>query len=231
MNSRLGSTIIASAAIGGALLLFAGTYLHPMDADPNVPLAAFNEYAADRYWIDSHLMQLVGVTLMVGALVLLSRVFAVGPAQEIATLGMASAVASLAVAAGLQAVDGVALKAMVDAWSAASKPETGELFHAALAVRQIEIGLASVTSLLFGLTVSLFGIAFWIDRHFPNWLAIPAVAGGVATAVSGVVIAHTGFSTLAMALNMPATSLLLLWMIGLGSYILRTQPAAPKILP
>jgi hypothetical protein len=106
---------------------------------------------------------------------------------------MASAVASLAVAAGLQAVDGVALKAMVDAWSAASKPQTGELFHATVAVRQIEIGLASVTSLLFGLTVSLFGIAFWIDRDFPKWLAIPAVAGGVATAVSGVVIAHTGF--------------------------------------
>ena len=49
------------AAIGGTILLFAGTWLHPMRADPNVPLAAFTEYTADRNWIASHLMQLAGV--------------------------------------------------------------------------------------------------------------------------------------------------------------------------
>ena len=49
----------------GALLLFAGTYLHPMSADPNVPLAAFMEYAADQHWVSSHLMQFSGIALMV----------------------------------------------------------------------------------------------------------------------------------------------------------------------
>ena len=51
--------------------MFIGTALHPMSADPNVPLAAFAEYAADRHWIASHLLQLASVALMVAALVLL----------------------------------------------------------------------------------------------------------------------------------------------------------------
>ena len=48
-NYRIG----AVAAIAGALTLFVGTFLHPMNADPNDPLAAFTEYAADHHWIAS----------------------------------------------------------------------------------------------------------------------------------------------------------------------------------
>ena len=59
--------LVSIAAISGALLLFAGTYLHPMSADPNVPLAAFMEYAADQHWVSSHLMQFSGIALMVAA--------------------------------------------------------------------------------------------------------------------------------------------------------------------
>jgi hypothetical protein len=44
------------AAISGALFLFIGTFLHPMEADPNDPLAAFTEYATDYNWVTSHLM-------------------------------------------------------------------------------------------------------------------------------------------------------------------------------
>jgi hypothetical protein len=131
--------------------------------------------------------------------VLLGRLLAVGPAQAVATVETAGAIASLAVAAALQAVDGVALKAMVNTWAAAPEQEKAGLFHAALAVRQIEIGLASMTSLLFGLTTSLFGTALLIDRRFPRWLgglAIAgrwlgglAIAGGVPTAIAGVVVA------------------------------------------
>jgi len=56
--------------------------MHPMGADPNIPLAAFTEYAADHHWVASHLMQLFGVILMVAALVLLSRMLAGGPRLE-----------------------------------------------------------------------------------------------------------------------------------------------------
>ena len=47
----------------------------------------------------------------------------------------------------LKAVDGVALKVMVDAWAVAPAAQKEAAFYAAFAVRQVEIGLASVLSL------------------------------------------------------------------------------------
>src|ERR1700687_704840 len=68
-ESRIGAT----CAIVGSVLLFIGTYLHPMGADPNDAVAAFTEYAADRLWVASHLTQLAGVALMVVALLFLTQ--------------------------------------------------------------------------------------------------------------------------------------------------------------
>jgi len=111
----------------------------------------------------------------------------------------------------------VALKAGVNAWAAAAQRDKESLFHAAFAVRQLETGLASISALLFGLTVSLFGIALLLDPRFPKWLGMIAIVGGAPSAVAGVVIAYTGFSGLAMAIDMPAGFLLLCWMIALKS--------------
>src|SRR5260221_11007572 len=63
----------AVCAVVGSLLLFIGTYLHPMGADPNQAPAAFAEYAADRLRVASHLTHLAGVALMVAALLLLAQ--------------------------------------------------------------------------------------------------------------------------------------------------------------
>jgi hypothetical protein len=212
------------------MLMFAGTYLHPMSADPNAPLAAFTEYAADHYWVASHLMQLGGVILISAALLIVSRSMAANPANPAnsantaAALATGRAIASLAVAAVLQAVDGVALKAMVNAWAAAPERNKESLFQASFAVRQIEIGLASVSALLFGLTVSVFGVALLADLRFPKWLGFMAIAGGAPTAIAGVAIASTGFSGLAMAIDMPSGGLLLCWMAALGVHLWR-RPA------
>ena len=212
-NSMRGASV---AAFGGALLLFGGTILHPSGADPNDAVAAFSEYADDQWWIASHLTQLLGVALIVCALIQLSRLLASGSARGLAWIGAAGSVASLAVAAALQAVDGVALKMMVDAWAAAAEPDKTTLFYAAYGVRQIEVGLASIMSLLFGLTVCVYGVAVIIDRSFVTWMGWLAIIGGVPTAIGGVVIAYTGFSELTMAINMPSSSLILIWMIVLG---------------
>jgi uncharacterized membrane protein (DUF2068 family) len=112
----------------------------------------------------------------------------------------------------------VALKVMVDSWAAAPTSARPLFLQTAFAVRQIEIGLASVTSLLFGLTVSVYGAALWLDARFSRWIGVLAIAGGVPTAIAGVVIADSGFSNLAMGLNLPAGSLLILWMLLVGAY-------------
>ena len=215
MQHRNASKAGATCAIAGAALLLVGTYPHPMEANPNEPVAAFTEYAADDFWVASHLMQLAGVASMVAALLFLTTVLETRRGPGTARVAAGGAIASLALAAALQAVDG-ALKNMVDAWAAAPASQKGEVFHAAFAVRQIEVGLASMSILCFGLTATLYGVALIGARIYPTWLAALAMASGIPMIVSGMVMAYSGFSGLSMAINMPASAILLVWMLTLG---------------
>jgi Domain of unknown function (DUF4386) len=216
MHTRSTFRLGPPLAVTGVGLLIVGTALHPMQADPAVAEAAFAEYAADRHWVTSHLIQLAGVWAMIASLLLLARGLDTGPAAPWAALGRAFGIAGIAAAAALQAVDGVALKMMVDQWAAATEPEKSTLFAAAYGVRQIEIGLAGMSCLVLGLTTAIFGLALVIDGRFPKWAGLLGVAGGISTAVSGVVISTTGFSELAMTINMPAVAVLMVWLIALG---------------
>jgi len=199
-----------------------------MGADPNQAVAAFTEYAADHLWVASHLTQLAGVSLMVAALLLLAQQLRMGSGTAWAGVAAGGAIASLAVAVALQAVDGIALKLMVDAWTAAPAAQKEGVFHAAFAVRQIEIGLASMVSLSMGLTAVMYGEALLVDQTYPKWVGGLALIGGVPTMVAGVVIAYTGFSGLAMAINMPANFLLLVWMLILGGCMWRRCRVRPE---
>jgi hypothetical protein len=106
-----------------------------MAADPNEAVAAFAEYAADPLWVASHMTQLGGIVLIVAALLALAQQLEAGSNTGWARIAAGGAVASLAVAAALQAVDGIALKRMVNAWAAAPAPHKEVTFHAAFAVR------------------------------------------------------------------------------------------------
>jgi hypothetical protein len=228
MLYRSESRIGATCAIAGTVLLFAGTYLHPMKADPNEAVAAFAEYAADHLWVASHLIQLMGVALVVVALLFLAKQLESVSGTAWARIAAAGAIASLAMTAALQAVDGIALKIMVDAWAAAPAAQKEAAFLAAFAVRQVEVGLASVLSLLFGLTVTVYGVALLVDGTYPKWVSRLAIVGGVPITGAGVVMAYTGFSRLAMAINLPASSILLLWMLTLGVLMWRQGGVPPE---
>ena len=215
------------AAFIGASLLFAGTLLHPTESDPNVPVAAFTEYAANTFWVWSHLMQFAGVFGLSMAFVAFASTFESGRPAAWSRLGLAGTIAIIAVGAALQAVDGVALKVMVDRWAAATGDASAITFEAAFAVRQIEIGLASLLSILLGFTLIALSIAILFSTRYPTWLGWIGFLNGFATIVSGATQASTGFSAMAMALSMATSIVLLAWVIIVGVLMWRLDPDLP----
>jgi len=213
--------IAAPALIAGALTLFTATLLHPMDADPNDAAAAFAEYAADPLWVTSHLGQFAGIAVLGAGLLGLAAAMERGRPAAWARIGVLGTSASVAATAALQAVDGIALKVAVDRWAGATGEARALAFESAFAVRQVEIGLASLAGLLFGLTIVVFGIAMLMGRRFPRWLGWIGVAGGLGTIAGGTAKAYTGFSPLAMALGMPANAAVLVWAIAAGVFMWR----------
>jgi hypothetical protein len=189
--------LTAVIALLGAGLLGVGTWLHPADADPGVPAAAFSEYAADGRagWVTAHLLQFGGVASMTLAMVLLARTVAGPRGAAWARVTAVCATAGLSTAAVLQAVDGVALKAMVDLWSSASDDRTS-LFAATLAVRQVEIGLDALLALVLAAAFLSLGVALLAARS--RGLGGLALATAAAAAANGLALALGGFSDTAM---------------------------------
>ncbi|MFQ5546347.1 MAG: DUF4386 family protein [Acidiferrobacterales bacterium] len=206
----------AATAITGAVVLMVATMLHPLGADPGDPVAAFTEYAADELWVGSHLSQFLGVFLLFVALVALNDSLKGETFAWVAKLGLLVGIAALGTTAILQAVDGIALKNMVDNWASAAEAQRPETFQAALAVRQIEIGVASFVALLFGAAFVLFGTAIVASAYYPTWLGWLGIIGGAGTVASGMLMAFTGFSTTAMNLAMPFNLILVVWMVVIG---------------
>src|SRR6476620_1015447 len=96
----------AAATVIGTVLLIISTMLHPLDSDPADAPAAFAEYAADPHYVWTHLGQLAGFCGLATGLVALAATLEPGRAAAWGRIGAAGAVASVALAAALQAVDG-----------------------------------------------------------------------------------------------------------------------------
>lgn len=218
IDTRYCSRLGAGAAFCGALLLTLGTSLHPMQAAPWDAAAAFAEYAADHHWLASHLIQLLGVLLGVLALLALTWRLRAGQSGVWALFGAACALASLALAFALQAVDGVALKLMVDQWAQAEEPLRSQLFAATFGVRQIEAGLAALFGLGFAISLLLYAPALWLSCP-----ALGVLLAGGANLLAALLQGHDGFSERAMNWSMPASLLALLWFFWLAVWLWR-QP-------
>ena len=216
----------AIAGIVGAISLLVGTILHPSEADPNDSYAAFSEYAAHHDWVAVHLIELLGIALMVFALLALSKMMENGRGGMMAHLGTVGATTSLAIAAALQAVDGIALKMMVDRWANAPLADKDMIFYAALGVRQIEVGLASMLCLILGFTAIIYGLAQKAAGNFRDVVSWLAILGGLGTAIAGLVMSQTGFSDATMIINMPSNLLLLGWMVLTGIWMWKTTSAS-----
>ncbi len=78
-----------------------------------------------------------------------------------------------------------------------------------------------MVNLLFGLTVNVYGVALLVGPYISEVDGRTRHCRRPAYMIAGVLIAYTGFSGLTMAINMPASFLLLAWMLTVGVFMWR----------
>ena len=212
----------AVAGIVGSLLAMVGNLLHPATPTGN-PEGVARTIAQSANWVLVHLVIVVGLILMLGALVALSRSIEGGVPGALAWLGSIAAVAGVTVGVILVIVDGVAAKHLADAWEAAPPDEAAAALRVVVAEEAINFALASLFNILFaGVTFILLGLAVASSGEYPGWLGWVAVVAGVGSVPVGLVQAYTGESigfTRIATIIFP--TLITLWVAGMSVVILR----------
>jgi hypothetical protein len=121
---------------------------HPTGAEDEHE-SIFTEYAASNAWVATHFAEFVLVLVaLAGLLVLCGALRA--ETSYLALLAAGTIIATGAIWAVLQAVDGVTLKQTVDAWAAASGTAKATRLADAETARWIEWGLQSLFRVLLG---------------------------------------------------------------------------------
>ena len=191
-TTRIGAAVLPL----GVVIVAASEYFHPSREDPMDNPAVFMEYAQSNIWTAVHLAEYFGFLLLIGGLVALYYPVRAkrGVGVGLVPLALAAAVATAASYTVLQAVDGIALKRAVDAWASATLDQRAAAFAAAEAVRWTEMGMNSLSNLLSGLTLFLYGLAIALGNVYPRWVGWMAVVCGAAFMYHGaVVVAYEGF--------------------------------------
>ena len=212
----------AVAGIVGSLLAMVGNLLHP--ATPiGDPQGVAGTIAQSEIWVPVHLVIVVGLILMLGALVAISRSIEGGVAGALAQLGSVAAVAGVTVGVVLVIVDGVAAKHLAVAWEVAPPEEAAAALRVVIAEEAINFALASLFNILFaGVTFILLGLAVALSGVYPGWLGWVAVVAGIGSVPVGLVQAYTGESigfTRMATIIFP--TIITLWVVGMSVLLLR----------
>jgi hypothetical protein len=193
-DPRVLRSAVVAAVLGFGLQLVASAQ-HPTRVDPNDSAAVFVEYAASSAWTLIHLGQFVGGLLVAVSLVQIGRSLPRdGIAGALASIGSIAAIVWASIFGVQMAVDGVALKATIDAWLAAPAGSADAAFLVAEGVRSIEKGLSALFILTNGVTLLALGLAVAAGRTYAPWLGWFGTAAGLGFIAGGVTTAHTGFS-------------------------------------
>jgi hypothetical protein len=198
--------------------------LHPHAEDPNDSAAAFTEYGHSNDWVLVHLGQFVCALLVTFGLVVIATSLArqTGLAGALAVLAALTAVTTVAVFAVQMAVDGIALKAAVDAWlSASGAADQAAAFDVAEGVRATEKGLSALFHLNNGITLLSLGIGVAVGSGHPRWLGWIGATAGSGLLILAVLTAQTGFSHEATSLALPATVMSGVFVVGMAVVLWR----------
>lgn len=189
--------------------------LHPHHEPPNDSRAAFAEYARSTDWVWVHLGQYLGTLLLAAGLVSLgvSLTRQRGVTGQLGRLAVVAAVVTAGVFAVQMAVDGIALKAAVDNWAAASDGNQAATYDVADGIRATEKGLSALFHLNNAATLLALGAAM-MGRRAHRILGCAGAAAGAGFLVVGALTARTGFSPEASTVAVAPTLLLLVFLLG-----------------
>jgi hypothetical protein len=200
--------------VAGLVLNAVSTAFHPGGAEDNHEVI-FAQYANSDPWIAVHLGQFVGVLLTLGGLLVLCRAMRAADQALLPYLASAATVATAAIWAVLQGLDGVGLKQAVDAWQGASGTEEAMRLAGAEVIRWLEWGFQSYFRLLLGLALLLVGAGILVSRLLASWLGWAAVLAGVISVVFGVDVGYSGLASgLQDATGMPFLIVVLVFAVG-----------------
>jgi hypothetical protein len=200
--------------VGGLLVNVVSTAFHPGGAEDNHEVI-FTQYANSDPWIAVHLGQFVGVLLTLGGLLVVCRAMRAAGQELLPYLATAATVATAAIWAVLQGLDGVGLKQAVDAWQGASGTDEAMRLAGAEVIRWLEWGFQSYFRLLLGVALLLVGAGILTSRLLASWLGWAAVLAGVMSVVFGVDVGYSGLaSRLQDATGMPFLIVVLALSIG-----------------
>jgi hypothetical protein len=180
--------------LGGFLFSTVVTVLFHPGGNEDVHEDIFARYAASGAWEWVHFAQFVGVLAALGGLVVLHQVLR-PRAPRLSAFAAGTTVATAAVWAALQAVDGVTLKQAVDAWVAADGPERAVRLGDAEVVRWTEWGLQSYFRVTLGVALLLFGVTILTTRALAAWTGWVAVLAGLLSLAVGVDVAYSGLES------------------------------------
>src|SRR5215213_9279531 len=215
---RIGSV----EGIVGTLQAMVGNLLHPATPSGD-PEGVAQTIAESENWVLVHLVIVVGLIIMLGGLVAISRSIEGGLPGALAQLGSVAAVAGVTVGVVLVIVDGVAAKHLADAWEAAPPEEAAAALQVVVAEEAINFALAALFNILFaGVTFILLGLAVAWSGEYPRWLGWVAVVAGVGSVPVGLVQAYMGESigfTRIATIIFP--TIITLWVVVMSVLILR----------
>jgi hypothetical protein len=212
----------AIAAVVGSLLGMIGNLIHPVTPINN-PEGVAHTIAHSEAWTPIHLIIIVGLILMLGGLVAISRSIKKGLASTLARFSYVAAIAGITIGLLLVTLDGLAAKQLADAWALAPQEEKAAALRILLAEETMNFALAALFNILFaGVTYILLGLAVATGTIYPRWLGWPVIVAGSGSIIVGFIQAVSGESSheiKIMTIIFP--TIITLWTALMGVLLLR----------
>lgn len=216
---RVGGAMGVVAAVVAAL----GNVLHPRSTTYyDNPTAWLDHNTESSVWFTSHVLILLGTTVLLGVMVALYRSLAGTRGHGIGQLAMANAIIGITVMLVLLVIDGLVVNELRDVWVAHSAHSPDAVLTATILYYTI-FNLLYVSMLtLFGLAPILYGVAMLVSGTFGRWFSWVGIVVG-STVVGGALLSMVDIQRKVLDAKVWAvtSSLVVFWFLAISIQLWR----------